>query len=99
MGCTKAIRVRAREPPYRRVAIDPNADFGRQTLHNTQTDVPIAFIAREPRNRRDGDAGARRGETPIFARAVKQLSKLRPEIPHGTTAAFAAVGAISHLYS
>ncbi len=29
VGCTKAIRVRAREPPYRRVAIDPNADFGR----------------------------------------------------------------------
>lgn len=85
VGCTKAIRVRAREPPYRRVAIDPNADFGRQTLHKTQTDVPIAFIAREPRNRRDGDAGARRGETPIFRARGKTLSKRRLEIPdtHG----------------
>ena len=90
VGCTKAIRVRAREPPYRRVAIDPNADFGRQTLHNTQTDVPIAFIGREPRNRRDGDAGARRGETPIFRARGKTTFEAQARNPgHTWTVGFA----------
>ena len=90
VGCTKAIRVRAREPPYRRVAIDPNADFGRQTLHSTQTNVPIAFIAREPRNRRDGDAGARRGETPIFRARGKTTFEAQARNPgHTWTVGFA----------
>lgn len=79
--------------------MDPGRNFGRQTLENILKDVTVASVRREPLNARGAGAGAQRGETPIFARAVKQLSKLRPEIPHGTTAAFAAVGAISHLYS
>lgn len=91
--------MRARKPRYRRVTIDPGQNFGRQTLDNTLKDVTVASVRREPLNARDAGAGAQRGETPIFARAVKQLSKLRPEIPHARTAAFAAVGAISHLYS
>ena len=90
--------MRARKPRYRRVTIDPGQNFGRQTLDNTLKDVTVASVRREPLNARDAGAGAQRGETPIFARAVKTTFEAEARNP-GRTAAFAAVGAISHLYS
>lgn len=57
----KAIRVRARKPRYRRVAIDPGRNFGCQTLDNTLKDVTVASVRREPLNARDAGAGAQRG--------------------------------------
>ena len=85
VGCTKAIRVRAREPPYRRVAIDPNADFGRQTLHKPKRMSPSRLSGVNREIDATGTPARGVGKHPSFARAVKQLSKRRLEIPdtHG----------------